>query len=231
MVAGKTNDEKRKAPFGDAFGKEKERKEATSVTATQKTKEISTKEIRSIRAQNAHLKEQIEKKESSLKRMQIMVRKVKADYEIELRKDSEIARRNRTIKNLKELLREQEKMTDSLEKIRFLWVGIANNDIFPVTAFPEISKFVLLKRKLRKGDIDKLRNDVVSIVFTDDKGNESLLKNMDIDVKKSSLIKKINDFHYVKKSALLMSDGASREGSNVLLEKLVNGYREERKKG
>jgi uncharacterized protein len=184
-----------------------------------------SKRMAMLERQNEFLRTQLSLKDSEIAALKAKAAKIRRECDMGLRRDSEIAKKEFTIKNLKGNLADQRRKASSTEGLKKRWEMFLEGIIVPVGLFPERKMgHVLLKRSLRKEEVTGLVS--AAMVYTDDKGTRILLEGKDIAWADTSLVREFEGCHYVRQADYEKALAAYR--SRVRLEDIVEGYRKER---
>jgi hypothetical protein len=184
-----------------------------------------SKRIIMLERQNEFLRASVAQKDLEIGSLKSKAARIRRECDLGLRKDSEIVKKDLSIRNLKHILFESRRKASGAEGLKKRWEMVLEGVIAPVGLFPaQKTGYVLLKRSLRKEEAAGLLG--ASLVFTDDKNNRMLLEGSDVICADASLVRQFEGCFYVR-----LSDAEkAREAhiSRVRLEDIVEGYRKER---
>jgi len=175
--------------------------------------------------QNKFLRTTISQKDSEIISLKAKAAKIRRECDMGIRKDSEMLKKEHSIKNLKQNLFDQRRKAASVDGLKKRWEMVLDGIIVPVGLFPAQKKgYVLLKRNLRREEVESLFSS--AMVFTDDKDSRLLLDTKNIIWTDSSLVREFQDCYYARLSDVEKAVADYR--SRVRLEDIVEGYRKER---
>ena len=175
--------------------------------------------------QNAFLRTTLAQKDSEIVSLKAKAAKIRRECDMGIRKESEMAKKEHSIKNLKLNLFDQRRKAASVDGLKKRWEMILEGIIAPVGLFPAQKKgYVLLKRNLRKEEIESLLS--AAMVFTDDNGSRLLLDAKNVPWADTSLVKEFQGCYYARLADVEKAVTVYR--SRVRLEDIVEGYRKER---
>jgi hypothetical protein len=178
-----------------------------------------------VERQNVFLRAKLAEKDSENASLRDRAAKIRRECDLGIRRDSEMLRKDHSIRNLKHGISELRRKASSVDGLRKRWELILDGVIAPVGLFPQHRKgFVLLDRGLRKEEVAGLQG--ASMVYTDDKSNRLLLEGKDIICADTSLVRKFEGCFYVRLADVEKVREAYK--SRVRLEDIVEGYRKER---
>ncbi len=179
----------------------------------------------SLERQNEFLRTTLAQKECEILSLKAKAAKIRRECDMGIRKESEMAKKEHSIKNLKLNLFDQRKKAASADGLKKRWEMILEGIIVPVGLFPAQKKgHVLMKRGLRKEEVDSLLS--AAMVFTDDNGNRLLLDAKNVPWADTSLVKEFQGCYYARLADVEKAVAAYK--SRVRLEDIVEGYRKER---
>ena len=175
--------------------------------------------------QNEFMRSSLAEQESEIESLKAKAAKIRRECDMGLRRDSEMVKKDFSIKNLKTNLSDQRRKASSVDGLKKRWEMVLDGVIAPVGLFPAQKKgYVLLRRGLRKEEITGLLS--ASMVFTDDKNNRLLLDGKNIVCADTSLVRQFEGCYYVRLSDADIARETHK--SRVRLEDIVEGYRKER---
>jgi uncharacterized protein len=184
-----------------------------------------SKRILMLERQNEFLRTAISQKDSEMASLKAKAAKIRRECDMGLHRDSEMAKKEHSIKNLKHNLSDERRKAASLEGLKKRWEMVLEGIITPVGVFPAQKKgYVLLKRNLRAEEVESLLFAV--IVFTDDKTNRILLDKKNIPHADTSLVRDFQGCYYTH--LLNVEKAIAEYKSRLRLEDIVEGYRKER---
>ena len=176
--------------------------------------------------QNAALREQIASKDAEIMSLKEASLKMRREYTLDIKKSSEIRKKELSIRSLKHILGDLRKRLDATSNFRNLWDKTAGGVIAPVGLFPgQMKGFVLARQKIAREDLDALSGAYV--VFTDEKANRDLLKAKGILYADTRLIGELDGCFFVHLADVEAVKQNARV-SSVSLEDIVEGYRKKR---
>lgn len=215
---------------------EKERGKIEIEKIIQKEKPIKKKliseeenKIKKLEKQNLILRKQIYKKEEEIKRLRNAISKIKKRYDVKLKGNVEIRKRELSIRNLEYRLDDVRGKLERVEKLKKLWQKAANGEILPISIFPEqTTGLVWIKRRLKKKDLNKL--DGIEIAFTDDPINMEFLMDKEIITVNTKYLSEVEGCGYVyaRDIAKIRESGGVKATKKISLEEIIEGYRESR---
>lgn len=180
------------------------------------------KQIRRLEKQNSVLKREIPIKEEEIERLKKKISSIRRSYKIKLKKEPEIRKRDHIIRSLEASITELNARLGDIERLRNLWQKLIRGKIIPVAIFPENSKLVWIKGKLKRHDLDKL--DGVEVAFTDNPRDREHLSRMGIITADPKHLSEISDCVYIN-SQDLKRIMLSKE---ISLDEIIRSYRSER---
>jgi len=175
--------------------------------------------------QNEFLRSSIAQKDAEIGALKAKAAKIRRECDMGIRKDSEMLKKDHSIKNLKNNLSDQRKKASSVDGLKKRWEMVLEGVIAPVGLFPAQKKgYVLLRRSLRKEEIESLLS--ATIVFTDDKASRILLDTKNIPYGDTAHVREFQGCVYTRlaEAEKAIADYRSR----VRLDDIVEGYRKER---
>ena len=175
--------------------------------------------------QNEFLRTTLAQKDSEIVSLKAKAAKIRRECDMGIRKDSEMAKKEYSIKNLKLNLFDQRRKAASVDGLKKRWEMVLDGIIVPVGLFPSQKKgYVLLKRNLRKEEVESLLS--ATLVFTDDKGSRLLLDAKNIPHGDTTLAREFQGCYYARLADVEKAIVDYR--SRVRLDDIVEGYRKER---
>lgn len=187
------------------------------------------KRIKKLEKQSLTLRREINKRDVEIKRLKNIIFEIKKRYDVELKKEVEIRKRDHSIENLEYRLDDLKKKVERIEDLKKLWKRVIDEEIVPVGIFPEQRKgLVWIRRRLKKNDLDKM--DMIEIAFTDDPTNSKFLMDRKIMIGNT---KYLNEFEgcgyvYARDIANIKDKYKIKAPKDISLEEIIEGYRKGR---
>ena len=175
--------------------------------------------------QNEFLRSSLSQKDAEIEALKAKAAKIRRECDMGIRKDSEMLKKDHSIKNLKNNLFDQRKKASGVDGLKKRWDMVLEGVIVPVGPFPSQKKgHVLLKRSLRKEEAEGLLS--AAMVYTDDKTNRILLDAKNIPWTDTSHVREFQGCYYARLADVEKAVADYR--SRVRLDDIVEGYRKER---
>ncbi len=172
------------------------------------------------------LKQKIARDEKEMRALTDEIASVKRRYRVDLHRDEEIKTRQATIKHLESSLQKQHKKAQRITEFARLWRRLGEGEIAPVGVYPRIYRgLTLLKRRLKKGDLEKIKG--ADIVYVADNDDKRAIQKAGIKVADPADLTVVEDCYYVTGERL---DAIKRRGLQRDTTDIVSDYREERGK-
>ena len=211
-------------------GRAIEGKEIKSRDSEDRWIESKEKQIRQLREQNTTLRREIADREKKINGLQKKISEIKRMHKTGLKREKEIKWRDRLIKNkernIKNIKSRLGDMRDGTCRLRELWKKAAEKKIIPVAVFPDsYSDIVLIKKKLRKTDLENLNKDIARIAFLSYPLNSKCLKEKGIIVGDPKYVKEFMGFLYIDSGDLRKIEESK---SKISLDEIVDNYRANR---
>lgn len=184
-----------------------------------------SKRIAMLERQNEFLRASNARKDSEISALKAKAARIRRECDLGFRRDSELVKKDLSIRNLKNILFESRRKASGVDGLRKRWDMVLEGAIAPVGLFPVHKRgYVLLRRSLRREEVESLLS--AAMVFTDERGSRLLLDAKNIPWADASLVREFQGCRYVR---LADAEKAAAEyKSRLRLEDIVEGYRKER---
>ncbi len=184
-----------------------------------------SKRLAMLERQNEFMRSRLAEKDREIASLKDRAAKVKRECDLGLRRDTELQKRDRSIKDLRRDVSELRRRLASFEGLKKRWDLVLDRVIAPVGIFPkQRTGFVVIDRALRRDEVSLL--DEASMVFTGDSTNRLLLDTMNIVYADPSMVRKFEGCFYVRLEDVEAARAVYK--ARVRLEDIVEGYRKER---
>lgn len=227
VVSGKSISEAQKEVLGFDVPYEEEKKVEAALVKPQSEEE---KRIRMLEKQVHVLRRQLLAKDDEISSLKDSVSRVKAEYSAGLKRDSELLKKEFSIKGLKNALFDLRAKERRLEELKVLWDKVVGEVVYPVGVYPKKKRgYVLVRQRLSDSDVDDLRG--ASFVFTDLEENRRLLSARRIKVSDTRCVREVEGCFFVsvedvERLGKLVYESS---GSSFSIDDLVEGYRRSRR--
>lgn len=227
FIFGKSISDAQKEVLGlDAPAEEEKAGEIVPV----KPQSEEEKRIRMLEKQNHVLRRQLNAKDDEIVKLNESISRLKTEYSAGLKKDSELVKKDLSIKDLKNALFDLRTKEQRLNELRIAWEKMLGETIYPVGIYPKKKRgYILVRQKLSDKDVDELKG--VSFVFTDLEENKRILRGRRVKVSDTKYVKEIEGCFFISAQDVEKIDKMNKESAAppVSIDNLVDNYRKDRR--